>query len=235
MCSRRKKKVHYNFHGSKDEHAKITKNASSLGMKPSNLMRKAAAGADIGTKFRARLSSVEGNLEKLSPIKAKVKKQDAKIAELFEIIEAMRTSQEPLVQGLPLTHNYHPTEKHAGILEVPKSWSLPALVGVVFLLLGLWIGAATSGDPVAYVGRSEDGARIVLAPVDADADTANPDKMFTWKSGDTRIDPATGKQLRLNVQNWEVVETPKPGRKPNSPSRIFVGPKGDTIDTSNLW
>lgn len=113
-----------------------------------------------------------------------------------------------------------------------KSWSLPVVLSIVFLLLGLWIGAVTAPAPVGYVGMSESGAKLILAPVDADL--ADPTDMM-WKHGSTRIDPITGKQLRLNVQNWEVVETPKPGRKPNSPPRIFVGPKGDTIDTSELW
>lgn len=188
--------------------------------------------------------------ETVPKLKAKLKEQDAKIAELFELVEALRTSQtqdqdqDRLVQGLPMTHSYHPslsTEKSAGILEVPKSWkswSLPVVLSIVFLLLGLWIGAVTAPAPVGYVGMSESGAKLILAPVDADS--VDPTDMLwnhglMWKHGSTRIDPITGKQLRLNVQNWEVVETPKPGRKPNSPSRIFVGPKGDTIDTSNLW
>lgn len=178
--------------------------------------------------------------ETVPKLKTKIKEQDAKIAELFELVEALRTSQtqdqDRLVQGLPMTHSYHTslsTEKSAGILEVPKSWkswSLPVVLSIVFLLLGLWIGAATSGDPVGYVGMSESGAKIVLAPVPKDSAVPG----FMWKHGDTRTDPVTGKQLKLNVQNWEVQDSPKSGSAKTRMSSIRNA-RLDTIDTSALF
>lgn len=150
----------------------------------------------------------------------------AKFEEKFAELSAT-TPQEPIGKIKMLNTKPTPTPTKSWM-----SWSLLVVLSSVFLLLGLWIGAVTAPAPVGYVGMSESGAKLILAPVDADS--ADPTDMM-WKHGSTRFDPITGKQLRLNVQNWEVVETPKPGRKPNSPSRIFVGPKGDTIDTQNLW
>lgn len=157
-------------------------------------------------------------------------KLTAKFEEKFAELSAT-TPQEPIGKIKMLDTKPTPTPTPTPTKSW-KSWSLPVVLSIVFLLLGLWIGAVTAPAPVGYVGMSESGAKLILAPVDADS--ADPTDMM-WKHGSMRIDPITGKQLRLNVQNWEVVETPKPGRKPNSPSRIFVGTKGDTIDTSNLW
>lgn len=81
-------------------------------------------------------------------------------------------------------------------------WAIPVLVGFLGFIGGIWLGAASASEPVGYVGMSESGAKIVLAPVPKDSAVPG----FMWKHGDTRTDPITGNQLKLTVQNWVPVK-----------------------------